>query len=82
LVGTHITSWNREKNRIKAENKDVSTISMLLQNNMVYYFVIHVSICVAVYHFFGMGGLKFQAFYAPMGIMWLESVNLLEHYGL
>ena len=29
VVGTHVSTWKRENNRIKAKNKDVSTISML-----------------------------------------------------
>ena len=49
---------------------------------MVHYFILHLSILAATYHFFGTGGLKFQTAYILTGLFWMEQVNYLEHYGL
>ena len=55
---------------------------MIVQNRMIYYLLIHISICICIYKVFGLSSLKFQAVYTVTGIFWLEMVNYLEHYGL
>lgn len=49
---------------------------------MTYYVILHISMCLTIYHFFGVGGLKFQAMYTVMGTFMTEFINYQEHYGL
>lgn len=79
VIGTHVTTWQREQERLS----DIKNPALkLVKNRMVHYFALHCSMLAAIYHFFGTGGLKFQAAYTFTGLFWAEMVNYLEHYGL
>ena len=49
---------------------------------MTLYFCIHSIILGAIYHTLGMRSVKFQLLYTLIAIVFLESVNYIEHYGL
>ena len=49
---------------------------------MVAYFIFHVIFLSIIYHYFGTGGIRMQFLYSFFGIVWVEMVNYLEHYGL
>lgn len=60
-TGTHKQCWDRENRRLEKEHGkgNVSALTVLTENQMVYYFTLHMGIIVSIYHLFGMGGLKF-----------------------
>jgi len=53
-----------------------------IKNDMLWFAVFQVSYLIAVYFFFGSIGLLFGFSSAVIGILLLESVNYIEHYGL
>lgn len=84
VVGTHITSWNREIERINRHNQSDKPGKQhwLLNNAMTFYFCLHVGLWIFVYQFAGMGGINFQIRYTCAGLFWAEAINYIEHYGL
>jgi len=80
---THVTSWNRGMESIeKKYGKDMSSFNILSENNMVGYFILHAIIIGTIYQVFGSGGLKMHLIYALTGIIQIEVVNYIFHYGL
>jgi hypothetical protein len=61
VVGTHTKTWARENQRLQAHygTKDISSFTILTENRMVHYFVLHCCMVWAIYEAFGMGGVKF-----------------------
>jgi alkane 1-monooxygenase len=60
VIGGHIQSWKREVSRIRRDcGEDVSMLSLVLKNKMTFYFLLHSSICLAIYHFLGWESLKY-----------------------
>jgi alkane 1-monooxygenase len=55
-VLTHVKTWEREQERLKDMK---NPIVKLASNKMVHYFILHVTILVAIYNYFGIGGLWF-----------------------
>ena len=55
---------------------------LYLQNRMTHYWILHLSMCFAIYKLFGMGGLMYQLTNFILCSFWLDAVNFLEHYGL
>lgn len=51
-------------------------------NKMTLFYIIHLSIIGAIYHFLGWQSLKFQALYVFWGLYFLDGGNYIEHYGL
>lgn len=84
IIMTHVTSYQREKSRLKLLNggEEISTFHNLTNNRMVYYFIFNVLLGTAIKYAFGWTALYWQIVYSYNGAMYLESVNYLEHYGL
>ena len=82
IVYSHISTWEREIERIERQKPKVSYVGMLMQNIMVHYFFLNIFIVVSVYTLFGTGGLKFHLAYAAWKVTFLEAGNYGEHYGL
>lgn len=61
VVGTHVTSWDREIERLTRLNHDKapSALHKIIYNKMVGYFVFHVAMLYTIFHFFGYSGLYF-----------------------
>lgn len=78
VCGSFISAW-----RIVAKERERKKLAVWsLGNEMVQYLVLEVIIVVAVFYFFGVQtGLLFLGA-ALMGILLLETVNYIEHYGL
>lgn len=49
---------------------------------MFAYFMVHGTIIFTIYMFLGWSSVKHQMFYALFQVLFLETVNYLEHYGL
>jgi len=82
-IGGHICAWNREVRKIKKRyGADASLLTRILYNKMTFYFMIHSSICAAIYYFLGWNSLKYQFVYTLWGIWYIEQINYIEHYGI
>ena len=81
-IRSHFTSymqaWQLENKRLQSENKD----SFSLQNKMVRYSIATILVIFAIYYFFGWLVLLSFALASIIGILQLETVNYIEHYGL
>ena len=72
-----------ETERIKKEEgNDISFFKILLKNKMTMYFCIHASMLFTIYYFLGLESIKYQLCYNFWGVLFLESINYIEHYGL
>jgi len=81
-VYTHVSTWNREVERIKRNDPKASSLQILMQNAMVHYLILHIGMACTIYQLFGMGGLKLQLVYAASKITFNEAGNYFTHYGL
>lgn len=59
VIGTHVQSWNREVRRLNKIHGEVGFFTNLTENRMVYYQIFHIAMFSVIYHFFGIGGVKF-----------------------
>lgn len=76
--GSYIEAWKLETRRMGKLGKPV----LSLNNRMVSYTIIDVLVLLAIYYFFGKTVLFAFCLAAALGIMLLETVNYIEHYGL
>lgn len=76
--GSYIEAWQLEKDRLQAEGQTWLT----LRNRMLVYTVANIALMGLVFFVFGIE--VFIAFLgaAALGIILLETVNYIEHYGL
>ena len=49
VIGTHISTWDREVERLQTLHKSVSAFTILTQNRMIHYFLLHVAIVWTIY---------------------------------
>ncbi len=71
-------AWHIESKELTVGGKSFWTLS----NKMIQYTCIQILYLISVYMFFGSTALLFAVFVAFIGILLLESVNYIEHYGL
>jgi alkane 1-monooxygenase len=72
-----------ETQRIKKEEgKDVPFWKIVYKNKMTMYFCIHFTMLFSIYYFLGWESIKYQLCYNCWGVLFLESINYIEHYGL
>ena len=76
--GSYAEAWKLENSRMRKLNQPVFS----LNNRMVGYSIANMSLLFAVYYFFGVHVLIGFTAAAIMGILLLETVNYIEHYGL
>ncbi len=72
------SAWNIEKKRLKLNNQKFISI----HNEMITYHLLEITLLISIYQVFG--GLSMMCFIAAslIGILLLETVNYIEHYGL
>lgn len=81
-IRSHFTSyaqaWQLENRRMKESNRSW----FHLQNRMIIYTLANIALLVSIFYF--LGQLAFIAFLSAsvIGILLLETVNYIEHYGL
>lgn len=81
-IRSHFSSyneaWQLENKRMRGLGKSIFS----LQNKMIVYSVLNVLLLTAIYYFFG--GIVLLSFIvaAIIGILLLQTVNYIEHYGL
>ena len=77
-IGSYIQAWKIEITRMKIMKKHVFS----LENKMIQYTLLHSLFLGSIYAYFGLTVLVYFLFAALVGILLLETVNYIEHYGL
>jgi len=78
VIGSYRSAWALEYNRLQRAHQPV----LSFQNEMVRFTLIQIGYLVAVGLLFGWFALGLAIGVAAVGILLLESVNYIEHYGL
>lgn len=76
--GSYVKAWKIENNRLRKQGKSAWSFS----NRMVVYSVANLVLLVGILYFFGLKVLFAFVLAAVIGILLLETVNYIEHYGL
>jgi len=71
-------AWNLENQRLRQSERSPFSI----QNRMIIYSIANVVLLLIIFYFFKIHGLIAFVGAAILGIMLLETVNYIEHYGL
>ena len=77
-IGSYIQAWKIEITRMKIMKKHAYS----LENKMIQYTLLHSLFLGSIYAYFGLTVLIYFLFAALVGILLLETVNYIEHYGL
>lgn len=77
-VRQYFNAWNIQKKLLKTNN----TSFFSLKNDMLWYAVFQTAYLILVFLLFGKVALVFAVFSGIGGIIMLETVNYIEHYGL
>ncbi len=78
LLGSYISAWNLEQERLQKEGKPFWSTA----NEMIWFHIVQLSYLVMVYYTFGSVGLMGAIGIGFIGILLLETINYVEHYGL
>jgi alkane 1-monooxygenase len=78
ILGAYRNAWKLEKERLQKDGKAVFSI----YNEMIWFQIANLAYLGLVWFFFGWAGLAFALAAAAIGILLLETVNYIEHYGL
>ena len=76
--GSYIKAWKIENNRMKRLGKSVFSLS----NRMIIYSMANLLLVFGIYYYFDSKVLLAFILAAVIGILLLETVNYIEHYGL
>lgn len=76
--GSYIQAWQLESKRLKIEKKSFFSF----HNRMLIYTFFHIILLFSIYYFFGITIVLFYFLACCIGILLLETVNYIEHYGL
>jgi len=76
--GSYVKAWKIENDRMKRKKKPVISVS----NRMIIYTIANFIVIGSIYYFFGLKVLLAFLLAAVIGILLLETVNYIEHYGL
>ncbi len=77
-IGSYFKAWQLEKKRLTILKKSVVSIN----NKMMIYTIAQIAFVLCIYFFFGKAVLLYFLMAAIIGILLLETVNYIEHYGL
>lgn len=78
IIGSYLSAWNLEKMRLERAGFPVWSI----QNEMIRFALVQLSFAAGITAIFGLRGLAFYLIASLLGILLLETVNYVEHYGL
>lgn len=78
ITRQYFSAWKIQMRLLKGSRK--SFVS--LKNDMLWYVIFQALFLLTVYLFFGVSGLVFSLLSAVVGMLLLETVNYIEHYGL
>ena len=77
-IGSYFEAWKIEMQKCRIQQRPPLHYS----NKMIQYTIIHVLMLFSIFYFFGSLVLLYFIIAAIIGIVQLESVNYIEHYGL
>jgi alkane 1-monooxygenase len=77
-IGSYIQAWQIENTRMDIMKKS----RWSLAHKMIQYTILHITLIGLIYSFFGWTVLLYFLYAATIGILLLETVNYIEHYGL
>ncbi|GAB1307708.1 alkane 1-monooxygenase [Urechidicola sp. KH5] len=75
-ISSYFKAWQMDLKRLKIKKQNV------LMSRMLWYTVAQVTLCTVIYTYFGALILAYFLLAALIGILLLETVNYIEHYGL
>lgn len=78
ISGSYLHAWHLERERLKQKGRSVFTLS----NQMIGLHLLQVLYLSVVWYFFDWIGILFAVAIALGGVLLLETVNYIEHYGL
>lgn len=78
IIYSYISAWKIEADRLKRAGQPVFSP----KNEMIQYLFIQIGFVALIYFIFGTTGMIFFLLAALGGILLLETVNYVEHYGL
>ena len=77
-IGSYIQAWKIEANRLKKNRRNFFSIS----NKMLIYTLAQIMVLAAIYNIFNLDTMFAFMIASLVGILMLETVNYIEHYGL
>ncbi len=78
LSGSYISAWRIENKQLRKEGKQAWSLA----NEMIIYHLLQIGLLAGIACFFGIKVMLFFIAGAFIGILMLETVNYIEHYGL
>jgi alkane 1-monooxygenase len=78
IIGTYLSAWRIENKERKRKKKTEYSLG----NEMVQYHIFQLAIVIGIYFIFGWQAMIGFIVSAIIGIILLETVNYIEHYGL
>jgi len=75
---SYVSAWKLEYKRLKERKKEIFS----LENEMIQFEIIQTLFCVFLFFFFGLNTLLYFFCVSLMGVILLETINYVEHYGL
>jgi alkane 1-monooxygenase len=78
IVYSYLSAWHIANDEMRKKNKAIFGLA----NEMVQAHLIQIAFVVAIYYFFGTIVMCYFLVAALIGILLLETVNYIEHYGL
>ena len=77
-IGSYLQAWKIENDRLHKKGKSFLSFS----NRMLVYTLAQITLLAAIYYFFNLQTMLYFMAAALLGILLLETVNYIEHYGL
>jgi alkane 1-monooxygenase len=78
ILYSYLSAWKLEYKRLKERKKKIFS----LKNEMIQFEIIQTLFCALLIYFLGITTLLYFFSVSLMGIVLLESINYVEHYGL
>jgi alkane 1-monooxygenase len=78
MIMGYFSAWELEKQKLRRNNKNIFSV----HNEMLRYAFYQLLLTTIIYYFFGIKITLFYLLCSLIGILFLETVNYIEHYGL
>ncbi|MEK7435241.1 MAG: alkane 1-monooxygenase [Cyanobacteriota bacterium] len=78
IIKSYFSAWKIQLNLLKKDNHNFIS----LKNEMLVFQVIQAIYILSIYYFFGLYTTLFVIFSGLIGVLLLETINYIEHYGL
>lgn len=78
VINSWLSAWKLENERLNRKGKT----SLSLQNEMIQYTLIQIGFLLLIWWFYAWTGILYFLLASGIGVLMLETVNYIEHYGL